>query len=687
MTSCEPPDTITTPRHLNIAILGGGFAGVYTARQAMKRLKNTGLKDVEIGIIAAENHMVFQPMLPEVVGGSLSPRHVVNPIRTLCRGAQVLKGKVCSIDLDKKRLILDGGAFTPNVCITFDHLVFTLGADVDLSRIPGMSEHAYLLRNAGDAMKLRSAIISRMEEANLLTDAAQRRALLSFVVVGGGYSGVETAGQMQDLLHDACKYYSNIHSEEMSVSIIHSGERLLPVLAESLGHYTQRQLGKMGVNVVLNQRVKAVTARHILLNDGSRLSTSLTVCTVGNAPHPLLLQLGQAGQLPVERGHILVDATGRVKGKDTLWAAGDCTAFPLTTGGHCPQTAQFACRQGELIGDNIINTLLHHPLENFTFTGLGELAAIGHRNAVAQIMGMNFSGLLAWFMWRTIYLGKLPGLDRKLRVVIEWTLELFFPRDINLLTPQYTRTLEEIHLEPGDPLFESGDPAFSLYAVKSGEIEIIDDEQGEIVKHCHPGDHFGERALLGDRIWRFNARAKTASTLAAIDAKTFDKMCNAFGDLEKLFRKTAAEYPLQCEVDETVASMPERIQRGTAAQVMTREVVALSGRMQLNEVLEEFQRQPHSTYPVLDEQGHVLGLLRRASVYEWLKQHGLDTTHTVKEMPLAPALKVQLDTPVPQLVEDLMRNGASKAVVVDTQDRLQGMVTLYDLMRQGVASK
>jgi NADH dehydrogenase len=682
MTSCAHSEISPTVRHLHIAILGAGFAGVYAARQAMKRLRHTGLGHVEIGIIAAENHMVFQPMLPEVVGGSLSPRHVVNPIRTLCRGAQVLKGKLCSIDLEKKQLILDGGAFTPNVYITFDHLVFALGADVDLSRIPGMSEHAYLLRNAGDAMKLRSAIISRMEEANLLTDAEQRRALLSFIVVGGGYSGVETAGQMQDLLHDACKYYSNIRMEEMSVSIIHSGERLLPVLAASLGQYTQRQLTKMGVKVVLNQRVKAVTARHILLNDGSRMGTSLTVCTVGNAPHPLLLQLGLSGQLPLECGHIIVEANGRVKGQKTLWAAGDCSAFPISTGGSCPETAQFACRQGALIGDNIINAMLQHPLQNFTFTGLGELAAIGHRNAVAQIMGFNFSGLLAWFMWRTIYLGKLPGLDRKLRVVIEWTLELFFPRDINLLTPQYTRTLEEIHLEPGDPLFESGDPAFSLYAVKSGEVEIVDDKQGEVVKRCGPGDHFGERALLGDRIWRFNARATKASTLAAIDAKTFDKMCNAFGDLNKLFRKTAAEYPLQCEVDETVASMPETMQRGTAALVMTREVVALSGRMQLKEVLDEFQHHPHSTYPVVDEKGQLLGLLRRATVYEWLKQHGLNTTHTVKEMPLSPSLKVPADKPVPDLLEDLMRNGASKAVVVDAEDRLQGIITLYDLMKQ-----
>jgi NADH:ubiquinone reductase (H+-translocating) len=587
MSACSLDSQPALHLHLDIAILGGGFAGVYAAQQAVKRLKDTALTK-QVGLIAAENHMVFQPMLPEVVGGSLSPRHVVNPIRMLCQGAQVLKGRVCTIDLEKKFLILDGGAFTPNVRVTFDHIIFALGADVDLSRIPGMSEHAYLLRNAGDAMKLRAAIIGRMEEANLLTDAEARRALLSFVVVGGGYSGVETAGQMQDLLRGVCRYYQNIRPEEISVNLIHSGERLLPVLNASLGDYTGRCLRKMGVNVVLNQRVKSVTARHVILNDGRRIGTSLIVCTVGNAPHPLILQLGAAGQLPVEKGHIVVETTGRARGLEKVWAAGDCSSFPLKTGGNCPETAQFAYRQGQLLGDNIIAQELGHPLESFEFTGLGELAALGHRKAVAQIMGFNFSGLLAWFMWRTIYLGKLPGLDRKLRVVVEWTMELFFPRDINLLTPQYTRTVEEIHLETGDPLFEMGDPAFSLYAVKHGSINLCEDATGEVVRTLTKGEHFGERALLEDRIWRFDARAAEPTTLAAIDAKTFDKMCNAFGDLERLFRKTAAEYPLQSQVEQTVAAMPGQRRSGTVADLMTKDLVTLSSSNTLRDAVAEF---------------------------------------------------------------------------------------------------
>ena len=670
-------------RHLDVAILGGGFAGVYAAQRLVKRVGHLGMK---IGLIANENHMVFQPMLAEVVGGSLSPRHVVNPIRMICRGVEVLKGQVVAVDLERKVLTLNGGYFSGDVVITFDHIVFALGADVDLSRIPGMSEHAYLMRNAGDAMKLRAAIVARMEEANLIADAGERRRLLSFVVVGGGYSGVETAGQMQDLVRGVCRYYSNINADEPSVTLVHSGDRLLPTLSESLGDYTGRCLAKMGVKVILGQRVRAATARTVLLADGRRLDSTLVVCTVGNAPHPIIRGLGESGQLPVERGKVLVNTSGQAVGHDRVWAAGDCCAFPKSGGGLCPETAQFAYRQGQLLGDNIAAQTFGHPLESFRFTGLGELASIGHHTAVAQIMGINFSGLLAWFMWRTIYLMKLPGLDRKLRVMVEWTFEMFFPRDINLLTPQYSSPLEEMHLEAGDPLFEAGEPAFSLYAVKDGRVEIRD-QSGEVVKVCGKGEHFGERALLGDRKWRFDAVATENSTLVAIDARTFDKLVSAFGSLNRLFQRSAETYHLQEDVDQTVAAMPQVLQGGTVADVMTRDVAVISGDACLTEAVEEFQRHPHSSYPVVDPDGQVIGILRRAVAYDYLKHHGLDCKQRVREVGLSRPFYVQPDMAVPALVEDLMRTGATKALVVDADKRLLGMVTIFDLVKGAVQKK
>jgi NADH dehydrogenase len=318
-------------------------------------------------------------------------------------------------------------------------------------------------------------------------------------------------------------------------------------------------------------------------------------------------------------------------------------------------------------------------LKSFTFTGLGELASIGHHMAVANIAGINFSGIVAWFLWRTIYLMKLPGFDRKLRVMTEWAFELFFPRDISLLTPQYTSPLREMHLEPGDPLFESGEPAFSLYAVKSGRVDITD-ANGDVVKSAGPGDHFGERALLGDRIWRFDASARESSELVVIESRVFDKLIT-IQSLRNLFLRTAENYALPEQVDQTVAAMAATVRDGTVADVMTRDVTTIKADATINAAIDEFQSHPHSTYPVLDADGKVLGLLRRATAYEWLKHHGLDCHHTVRDIALAKPFIIQSTIAIRDLVEDFMHTGATKALVIDSDGKLQGMVTVFDLLK------
>ncbi len=663
-------------RHFDIAIIGGGFAGVYCAQQVLKRL---GQDRLRLGIIAAENHMVFQPMLPEVVGGSLSPQHVVNPIRMICDGADVLKATVTHLDMMARVMTLDGGRFTPAVKISFDHLMLAPGAGVDLSRIPGMSEHAYLMRTVGDAMKLRAAIISRMEEANLISKSQTRKEMLSFVIVGGGYSGVETAGQIQDLIAGVRRYYDNIGEGEASVTLIHSGERLLGMLGDRLGDYTGACLAKMGVNIIFNKRVRAVTARTVQLNDGTTITSHLVVCTVGNAPHPLIKAIGEIGAVPTERGKLMVEPTGQVKGLEKVWSAGDCAVFPKADGGCCPETAQFAMRQGALIGDNIVASIRKRPLKPFKFTGLGELATIGHRKAVAMVMGLRFSGLIAWFMWRSVYLMKLPGLDRKLRVMSEWTFEMFFPRDINLLTPSFTSPLGEMHLEAGDSLFRCGEPAQSLYAVKKGRVEITD-AQGQLVKSAVAGEHFGERALMGDGIWRFDATAKESSELVAIDGSTFKTLVKSIGSLEALFKSTAQQYHLPEEIQKTVDAISEATRQATAADVMTKNVAALEASLSVQKAVEEFQIHPHSTYPVT-ESGKVIGLLRRSVAYDWLKHHGLTCQDPLNALPLTTPFCVHGDMPVPELVQTLMRTGVSKAVVVDAENHLLGIVTVFDLLK------
>lgn len=549
----------------DVVIAGGGFAGVYCARALAKEFGEDARRHV--ALIANQNFMTFQPMLAEVVGSALSPRHVVNPIRRLCRHVTVLRGHIWKADLDARTVTLQAGEFTGEMHIGFEHLVLALGSVVDLSRVPGMAEHAYLLKNVGDALRLRGAIIDRFEEANLQTDPSQRQCLLTFVVVGGGYSGVETAGQIMDLAKEMVEAYPRIPAETLRVVLIHSGSHLLPEISESLGDYCARNLEERGVEIILNGRVAAVTATRARLTDGREIKANTVVCTVGNSPHPLVSELCHRGHIECHKGRIIVDSTLRVHGSDRLWAVGDCAAVPMGGDQHssktppaegklspfdmhtfCPPTAQFAVREGQLLGENLASVLRNSatPLRPFTFTGLGELAAIGHRAAVAEILGMKFSGFFAWWLWRTVYLMKLPGLERKLSVMIEWTLDLFFPRDIALFQPKPTQMLQEMHLEKDDEIFEAGEPARSLYVVKSGRIELLD-EEGKVLRTLSAGDQIGKQTLLSNKIWQFKAVAAESTTLVAVSAKVFELVASAGAEPQEVFTRPASIRPTQTE--------------------------------------------------------------------------------------------------------------------------------------------
>lgn len=552
MSQVQPTDTNLK---FDVVIAGGGFAGVYCAQELGRRLGDEGRN--RVAIIAEENFMVFQPMLAEIAGSSLNPRHVVNPIRRLCKDVSVLKGKITGIDYSNRCLQVNAGDFTQHTSVKFDHLVLALGGVVDLSRVPGMSEHAYLMKNVGDALTLRSAVIDRFEEANLETDPAELKRLLTIVIVGGGYSGVETAGQILDFAEQMLKSYPRLDPENLRVVLIHSGPYLLPEIGESLGRYAAKNLSDRGVHVVLNARVTAMTASRLKMDDGREIESHTVVSTVGNAPHPILLQLEKDGAIKSEKGRVITDSSMRVVGQPHLWAAGDCAAVPMyqksgnysppPSGGpapkmgtspftprpYCPPTAQFAVRQGAVLGRNIALTLEgDSDLAEFKFTGLGELAAIGHHAAVAEIFGFQFHGFIAWWMWRTIYLSKLPGLERKVRVMIDWTLDLFFPRDISLFQVRTTKVVKELHLEPGDCIFEIGDPALSLYVVQLGKLELHD-HAGSLLRTAGPGDQIGRRTLLGDRVWSFKAVACEPCKLAVVDGEVFKTVMKAGGSVDE----------------------------------------------------------------------------------------------------------------------------------------------------------
>lgn len=668
--------------NLDIAVLGGGFAGVYCGKSLLKSFGRN--PQPRIGLISNENYLVFQPMLPEVASGSISPRHVISSIRQLCKGIEIYKAEIEVIDVENKTLTLRPGPFSPPVIVGFKHLVVGVGAQVDLSRVPGMTEHSFLMQNVGDAMKLRATVLARFEEANLVTDEERRSRLLSFVVVGGGYSGVETAGQILDLFQGIHKFYGNINADEFSVALVHSRDRLLLTINESLGKYAEEKLRQRGLHIYLNRRVKALTANQVFLDDGTLLESNTVVSTVGNTTHPLVKALVKNLELETMHGRIITTDAMQVPGHDWLWAAGDCAAVPKVDGDYCPSTAQFAMRQGALLGKNLAASLSSKPLKPFRFKGLGELAAIGHMTAVAEVMGMKFSGFFAWWMWRSVYLSKLPGLDRKLRVMIDWTLDLFFPRDINLLSPRYSHLLQEAHLEVGDILFRVGDPAFSFYIVKEGSIQLAD-TNGEIVKIVPAGEFFGERALLSDQTWRFTATAAEETLLVGIGSGDFKAFLESSTSMKKLLERSASRYRTDQEIDNMTKTLPSSLLKKRAGDLMSTEIVTIQTSDTITETLRRFSSDPHSFYPVMNSESNDLcGVLSRAAFYDHVQVHGLDDTAHIPESVYSDLATAAPEASIDECLEIMVRAGINQLLIMGNDNQLKGILSIRDVLKAAV---
>lgn len=455
----------------DVVIAGGGFAGAYCARALGKALGKSGLK--RVALISERNVLVFQPMLAEVAGSSLTAVDVVNPLRHFCKNVNVLQGSVQSVDWARRELMIDGGRFTRNHPIQFDHLVLALGSITDLSRVPGMADYGWPMKSVADALRLRSAVINRLEEANLMEDVETRRRLLTFVIVGGGYTGVETAGQLLDFLKASKPMYSNLRDIPLRVVLVHSHDHLLEEIGEKLGDYAQRVLERRGMELRLGVRVSEVTTSKVILNDGNFIEAHTVVSTIGNAPNPIVVDLARQLGAATEKGRIKVEATLRVPGQTHVWSMGDCANVPWNDRGTIktsPPTAQFALRQGRQLGQNLARVLAGGEPRPFHYRYLGQLATVGEREAVAEMLGFRFSGFIAWFVWRTVYLAKLPGLMRKLRVMMDWTFELFFRRDISVLAPPPEDILRSIHLEAGEVLVDKGEKCRGVFFVRSGSL-------------------------------------------------------------------------------------------------------------------------------------------------------------------------------------------------------------------------
>ena len=414
------------PRKKRIVILGGGFGGVYAAMQLEKLLARENA--VEVCLVSRDNFFLFTPMLHEIAASDLEITNIVNPLRKLLRQIEVIVGDVRQIDLPAKRVLISCDPHDYPQQIGYDHLVLALGSVTNFHNLPGSAEFALPMKSVSDAIRLRAQVLRHMEEANSQCNLSDRQSLLTFVVAGGGFAGVETVAALNDFVREALPFYPSVREEMLRVILVHSGPVILPELGEALGRYTQKVLTGRGVDIRLNTRVKGVTEENVSLVDGSSIPTRNLVWTAGTAPSPLIFSLPcmKAG------GRLLVDQSLRVPDWPDVWAVGDCAFVPdmRNPGKSHPPTAQHAMREGKIVAQNIAAALVDRPLKSFSFRTIGLLASIGRRMGVARIFGFNFSGFFAWWMWRTIYLSKLPGLDKKIRVAFDWTLDLLFPKDV-----------------------------------------------------------------------------------------------------------------------------------------------------------------------------------------------------------------------------------------------------------------
>jgi len=406
-----------------IVIVGGGFAGV-TLAQRLERLLPAHM---EIVVLSADNHLVFTPMLPEVVGRTISPLHVVVAGRQLTRRTKWLEARVSRIDREKHEahyLRRDGTAAS----LRYTQLVLACGAAANLAEIPGLASRGYALKTVMDAIVMGNDLIGNFETAATEPDEEMRQRLLTVVVIGGGFSGVEIAGHIADLMRAIRRFYPELKHETPHVVLLQKGKQLLPELHhESLSKFTLQKLRQNGIKVRLETSAKKVDSVAVHLTSGEKIETGMIVCTVGTETHPLIKDLG----LPLEKRRLKTEPDMKVSGTANLWSLGDCALVANAFDGRpIPATAQFAMQQARQLAENIKCVSQGATTKPFNFRPRGMLASIGHRNAVAVIYGVKLSGFIAWFLWRGIYLAKLPTFSRKLEVAISWACNIPFPPNI-----------------------------------------------------------------------------------------------------------------------------------------------------------------------------------------------------------------------------------------------------------------
>jgi NADH dehydrogenase len=453
--------SVSTPKK-RVVILGGGFGGIYAALRLDKTLRR--YSDFEVTLVTRENYFLFTPMLPEIAAGELELNTIINPLRKLLKRVKTFVGTIEAINLDDRLVAISHGTHEHLHQLPFDYLILALGSSTNFFGLPGVEASALTVKTIGDGVAIRNQVITQLEEANSECAASERHPLLTFVVAGGGFAGVETLGGLNDFVRESLRFYPNLRSEYLRFVLITPEEVILPELDRKLGLYAQRKLAARGIEVITHARVTAAAEGVITLSNDQKIASNMLIWTAGIAPNPLLSPL----PLPKRSGRVAVNENLEVAGFPGIWALGDCAMVPNSrTGGFHPPTAQHAIREAGVVAHNVAAELRGGKKQSFRYTSLGQLAAIGRRTGVANMLGLNFSGFIAWWLWRTVYLSKLPRVEKKIRVALDWTLDLFFAKDFACVNPPPMRNLRAVM---PSQLLETSAPFESILLEKRSSV-------------------------------------------------------------------------------------------------------------------------------------------------------------------------------------------------------------------------
>ncbi|HKI93934.1 MAG TPA: 2-dehydropantoate 2-reductase [Gemmatimonadales bacterium] len=505
-----------------VVCLGGGYVAIFLAKALRKAVRRG---EVDLTVISRDNYHTFHGFVAEMLTGRIQPGQIISPARRIFRPGKFHNAEITGVNFAAQTVTtsraLDGREYT----VPYDQLVVALGSVDDLSRYAGLAEHALRLKTYADCFEVRNHLLTMLELAEIEPDPEERRRLLTFVVAGGNYAGIEVASDLVDWVHLlAHREYPRLPTEEIRVIVVHSGETILPELythQPKLVRWAQRYLDglkPLGLEFRMKTRLAAATPEEAVLNSGERIATRTIISCTGTAQVPLLDTM----DLPRDkRGRIVCNAAGQVEGRTNLWAAGDCGAVPHPEGGMCPPLGIYALEVGRHIGRNIVRMRHGQPLRPFRYPGLGDACSLGRRRAVAHVRGVPFTGVFAWLVWRGFLLRYVPTWDRKLRLMLDWLVWPLIGRDIVNMKVADTPGVQQALFEAGQTIIKQGDIGREVYVIQAGEVEVVrEGPEGETrLAVLGPGEHFGEMAVFQNVRRSATVRARTQVRLLVLRAQ------------------------------------------------------------------------------------------------------------------------------------------------------------------------